>query len=105
MTFVRLAFFPGGTTTHYAALAAELEGVEVPPSRRVFLAGPASGGWQVVQVWDRAGDLEHFNRTFLLPAMERVGSLGFPEPPEVRDFIAADARFGTNDHGAPRITW
>jgi hypothetical protein len=90
MAFVRIAFFPGATAEHYAALAAELGPVETPAARILFVAGPDQDGWRVVQVWQTAADLEEFNRTTLLPALHRLGARGFPAPPQVVDFEAVD---------------
>ena len=92
MAFVRLAFFPGGTHEQHEALAAELADAPTPPERRVFAAGPADGGWQVVQVWDDAGALADFNDRWFLPAFERVRAAGhaFPAPPTVVDLEPVD---------------
>lgn len=85
MAFVRLAFFPGGTAEHEAALASALADAPVPPERLLFASGAVDGGWQVVQVWESRGALEAFNRDWFLPALRSVGSAGFPAPPQVRD--------------------
>ena len=83
MAFLRLAFFPGATATHWAALVAAVGDVEAPPARRAFAAGPLQGGWQVVQLWDTRDDLDAFNEAVYLPALER--GLVFPNPPVVTD--------------------
>lgn len=88
---MRLASFPSGTQAHYEALAGELIGAEIPPERRVFLAGPTEVGWQVVKVWDDRKSLERFNERWLLPALARLGDRGFPHPPVVTDFGATTA--------------
>ena len=93
MTFVRMAFFPNGNAKHYAALAQELAAAPTPASRLVFLAGPRDDGWQVVQAWRDRASLDAFNAEWLFPALSRLGSRGFPEPPVVHDFEAADLVF------------
>ena len=90
MAFVRIAFFPEATAEHYAALAAEIGEAPAPAARILFAAGPGDGGWRVVQVWQTAADLESFNQAILLPAMRRLGSRGFPLPPQIVDFQATD---------------
>lgn len=94
MAFVRLAYFEGGTAAQYEAIARELAGVPVPSERRVFAAGAAPGGWQVVQVWDSKDALDAFNREWFLPALERAGGSGFSGVPEVRDFESQDLWIG-----------
>ncbi|GAA4990103.1 hypothetical protein [Kineococcus glutinatus] len=89
MAFVRLAFFPGATREHFAAVEAAVGDVAPPPARRLFAAGPVPGGWQVVQVWRTAADLEEFNRTVYLPALRRLGAPPWPQPPQVTDLEAA----------------
>jgi hypothetical protein len=90
-----LAYFEGGTAEQYGALGRALADAPVPPERRVFVAGPAPGGWQVVQVWDSKDALDVFNREWFLPALGRAGSRGFQGAPEVRDFHADDFWIGT----------
>lgn len=89
--FVRVALFPEATREHYDALAAELGDVGTPAGRVAFLAGPTTGGWQVVQVWRTQAKLDAFNAEVLLPALTRLGGRGFPRPPLVHDFLAQDA--------------
>jgi len=84
--YARMAFFPDGSRDHYVALRQELAGAPRPAARRVFIAGPSAGGWQVVQVWETWADLESFNRTWFLPALERARGRTFPKPPVVTDF-------------------
>lgn len=93
MAFVRLAFFPGGTERHYSAIGAELAGVEFPPGRLMFAAGPADGGWQVVQVWETRAQLDAFNQAHFLPALARAAGRAFPQPPRVTDFETLDLSF------------
>jgi len=90
MSFLRLAFFSGGTEAHYAALRAALGDVPEPRHRILFAAGPAEGGFQVVQVWETRADLERFNAEVDLPALSRLGSAGFPAPPVVTDVELTD---------------
>lgn len=94
MTFVRTAFFPGGTAAHYAALGEAMGQVPVPEGRVAFLAGPTDGGWLVVQVWRSREELDAFNAGHLLPALRLLGDRGFPSPPEVRDTVAEDEAWG-----------
>jgi hypothetical protein len=86
-----MALFPEGTKAHYDLVARELATVDIPASRRVFIAGESDEGWQVIQVWDRKEDLDTFNERVFLPVLRRLGDLGFPSPPIVRDFHAADS--------------
>lgn len=90
MTFIRLAYFPGGTEAQYQALAAAIGDVPAPPGRVMFAAGPVEGGWQVVQVWDSREQLDAFNRSVLAPATASIGAAGFPKAPAVTDFEPAD---------------
>lgn len=94
MAFLRLAFFPGGTAQHWAALRQAVGDIEAPAARRAFAAGPAEGGWQVVQLWDTREDLERFNRDVYLPAVATLGGTGFPQAPVVRDVVTVDAWAG-----------
>ena len=87
MVFVRLAFFPGGTAEHYAALQAVVD-APAPPERYFFAAGPVDGGWQVVQAWRSQEDLEAFNDAVLVPAYAALGGPPFPQPPAVTDFTS-----------------
>jgi hypothetical protein len=85
VSFLRLAYFPGGTEDHYAALAAVLGDVPEPRHRILFAAGRVGDGFQVVQVWDTRADLDRFNAEVFLPALTRLGVAGFPAPPVVTD--------------------
>ena len=97
MAFVRLAFFPEGRQAHYDALAQALAQVPVPQGRLVFAAGPADGGWQVVQVWSSRQELDAFNAAHLVPALRAVGAAGFPRPPRVTDFETAELSLPGHD--------
>ena len=66
MAFMRLAFFPDGREDHWEAVVAEVGDVSAPVARRAFAAGPADGGWQVMQLWDTRADLEQFNNEVFL---------------------------------------
>lgn len=90
MPFVRLAYFPGASETVFASLHRALAEAPVPSSRLLFAAGPVPGGWQVVQVWDRKEALDEFNARWLAPALAGLGASGFPHPPVVTDFAAAE---------------
>ncbi|MVA75799.1 hypothetical protein GC722_07155 [Auraticoccus sp. F435] len=90
MTFARLAFFPGGTVEHYRALETAIGPVPRPDGRLVFAAGPAPGGWQVVQIWRSKDELDAFNAAVFLPAVARLGGTGFPRPPVVTDWEPAE---------------
>lgn len=82
---MRLAFFPGATLEHYRALEEALGDAPVPSQRLVFAVGSTDEGLQVVQVWESREALELFNQQWLFPAMTRLGTAGFPQPPVVRD--------------------
>lgn len=90
MVFVRLAFFPGGTADHYAALQRVVEVAAPPAERYFFAAGAAAGGWQVVQAWRSREDLEAFNAAVLVPAYAALGGPPFPLAPTVTDFEAVE---------------
>ena len=85
MTFLRMAYFPEATSEHFEQLARQMP-PESPSGRLVFAAGPVSGGWQVVQLWESRELLEAFNRDVFFPALTRMGGSAFPTPPEVTDF-------------------
>ena len=44
MAFMRLAFFPGGTTEQWAAVVGAVGDVSSPEGRRAFAAGPVEDG-------------------------------------------------------------
>ena len=90
VAFVRLAFFPDGTSAHYGALAAELVAAPAPAERLLFAAGPVDGGWQVVQVWHSRAALDAYNEAVLVPALRRLGERAFPRPPLVTDLEPTD---------------
>lgn len=69
MAFLRLAFFPGGTAEHWAAVVQAVGDIPPPKGRRAFAVGPVDDGWQVKQWWDTREDLEGFNRAVFLPAI------------------------------------
>ena len=85
MAFLRMAYFPEATSEHFEQLARQMP-PESPSGRLVFAAGPVSGGWQVVQLWESRELLEAFNRDVVSPALTRMGGSAFPTPPEVTDF-------------------
>ena len=97
MAFMRLAFFPNGSEDHWGAVVAEVGDVSPPVARRAFAAGPAEGGWQVMQLWDSRADLEQFNDEVFLPAMLRLGERGFPQPPKIRDVDTVKAWVGDQE--------
>ena len=94
MAFLRLAFFPGGTAQHWAAVGQAVGDIDGPTARRAFAAGPAEGGWQVMQLWDTREDLERFNLDVYFPAVAKLGGMGFPQAPIVRDVSTVDAWIG-----------
>ena len=88
MTFLRMAYFPRATSSDFDLLA-ELMPSEAPAGRLVFAAGPARGGWQVVQLWESKDLLDAFNRDVLAPALERLGSSEVWVPAELVDLEPA----------------
>ena len=88
VAFVRLAWFPGAEEQHFEALAEAMGDVAPPSGRILFAAGPADGGWQVVQVWESQDELDEFNAHHLFPALARLGGFTFPASPTVLDFEA-----------------
>lgn len=90
MTFVRMAFFPGGSEEHYRRLSVAMKDGSPPAERLLFACGPVPGGWQVIQIWKSRAALEAFNSAHLFPAFRRLGTNGFPEPPRVIDFEPVD---------------
>ena len=86
MPFVRVAFFPRANSADFGELA-DLIPAEVPAGRLLFAAGPARGGWQVVQVWESRVLLDAFNRDVLIPAIGRLnGEPAVWVPTEIVDF-------------------
>lgn len=96
MAFLRLAFFPGGTAEHWAAVVDAVGDVSPPEARRAFAAGPVEGGWQVMHLWDSRMELERFNRDTYLPAVAGLADRGFPQSPVVHDVDTADAWLGNH---------
>ena len=82
-----ITLFPGGTEDQFNALIAEMgTGHTDQPDRILFAAGPADGGWQIVQVWEKPEGLERLAEEHLRPAMARIAGRGFPNPPTMVRF-------------------
>ena len=74
--------FEGGTAEQYDALVREM-GIGGQPASAIpgmifHAAGPAEGGWRVVDVWESQEALDRFSRDRLMPAAEKIG--GIPQP-------------------------
>lgn len=91
MAFIRLARFPGGTQQQYQAVVDELGADHAEAKGRILVAsGAVEGGWQIVNVWATAEDLEAFSRDALGPAFARAGQRGFTAAPEITDLETTD---------------
>ena len=52
---------------------------ENPPEGLILhIAGPAEGGWRVVDIWESAGAWERFLNERLAPVVQQVGMSGEP---------------------------
>ena len=91
MAFARLALFPGGTEAQHRAIVDALGDTQTDPAGRIlFGAGPTGEGWQILQVWETRAQCEQWVQDNLGPAFAKVGSNGYPNPPQITDFDLHD---------------
>ncbi|GAC1321379.1 MAG: hypothetical protein NVSMB12_21520 [Acidimicrobiales bacterium] len=91
MAFARLALFPGGTEAHHRAIVDALGTAQSDADGRVlFAAGPTEDGWQILQVWETRDQCERWVQDNLGPAFAKVGSRGYPNPPQITDIDLRD---------------
>ena len=70
----------GVTAEQDAALMKRLYPEGSPPAGcRIRLAGPTTGGWRIVTLWDSEADWERFRDDVLVPALAGIGQT-LPEP-------------------------
>ncbi len=72
--------FVGGSQDRYDAVFREL-GLDRQPAEGLILhlAGPAEGGWRVIDVWESEEAFERFRRERLMPAIQAVGNIPRPQ--------------------------
>ena len=80
-------FFPGGTKENYEASIAAVHPKGALPKGQIFhVAGPATGGWQIVAVHDSKESWEAFRDGILKPAMDKGIKGGFTSRPTETTF-------------------
>jgi hypothetical protein len=66
--------WPEVTQDQYEAVMKELQLDVNPPAGGLFhVAGPMSGGWRVVDVWESAEAFQTFSERRIMPAVKKVG--------------------------------
>ena len=82
MAFIFTMEFPGVGQEKYDAVMKELgldkKGAKWPKGILSHVAGPTSGGWCVVDVWESEAAFGKFQEKQLKPVFPKVG--GMPEP-------------------------
>jgi hypothetical protein len=74
MAVAMLMEWPEVTQEQYAAVMKELQLDVNPPAGGLFhVAGPMSGGWRVVDVWESAEAFQTFSEQRIMPAIKKVG--------------------------------
>lgn len=88
MAYAIMHFFPGGTKEQYeASIAAVHPSRSSLPEGQIFqVAGPTTGGWQIVAVHDSKESWERFRDGTLLPQMQKGIAGGFASPPQESAF-------------------
>jgi hypothetical protein len=84
MAYAIVHHFSGGTQKQYeASIAAVHPGPDKLPDGQIFhAAGPSTGGWSIVAVFDSQESWERFRDGTLLPAFEAGIDGGFTSPPQ-----------------------
>jgi hypothetical protein len=73
---------PGVSAEDYAELIADLRGAEKHASGLVaHVAGPVTGGFRIVNVWESKDAAERFHRDVIRPAVARVHGHHGPDVP------------------------
>lgn len=88
MAYVISHFFPAGTKAQYEAAMAAMNGkLGVIPKGQIFhVAGPVSGGFQVIAVQESKDSWDAFLTEFFLPLMAKGIPGGFTAPPNALEF-------------------
>ena len=73
MTVALIIDLPGVTAEQYEAVTAEVTGDGWPAEIIAHYAGPADGGWKVVDVWQSREAFDSFAEEKLGPAMGQQG--------------------------------
>jgi hypothetical protein len=72
--------FAGGTVEQYDAIMADMNlGGQTPPHAVLHFAGPAEGGWRVVDVWETQEAFDEFARTSIMPLTAKHGVTAEPK--------------------------
>ena len=72
--------WPGVTEEQYDRVMELLGLDESPPQGGIFhVAGPGSGGWRVVDIWESQDHFERFAQERLMPAVQQAGLKGEPQ--------------------------
>ena len=74
MAVVVVNEIPRGDQSFYDEVSARVlpEG-GLPEGCQVHIAGPSSGGWRVITVWDSEEQFQQFRNEKLLPALQELG--------------------------------
>ncbi len=81
-------FFQGGTKEQYeASIGAVHPSRQSLPAGQVYhAAGPSSGGWTIVAIFDSKGSWERFRDGTLMPKLQAGVKGGFAAPPQETAF-------------------
>jgi hypothetical protein len=69
MAVVIATTISGGDREMYEAVAEKAMAGELPEGCQVHIAGPVSGGWRVITVWDSEEAFNRFRQEKLTPAL------------------------------------
>jgi hypothetical protein len=80
--------FPGGTKQQYEASIAAVHPSRstLPKGQISHAAGPSSGGWTIVVVYDTKQNWDQFRDGVLMPKMKQGIKGGFETPPQETAF-------------------
>jgi hypothetical protein len=89
MAVVVTADLPGGTAEQDQAMQRQLNLAQNPaPGVVMRLAGPTSGGWRVMSIWESQDAFDRFRKERLEPAFKEAGVT----PPQFQ-FWTAESMF------------
>jgi len=74
MAVAILLEWPGLTQQQYEQAMKELQLDANPPAGGMFhVAGPMTGGWRIVDVWESAEAFHRFSEERIIPAVTKIG--------------------------------
>jgi hypothetical protein len=79
--------FKDATLEQYEAVNAEAGVEENLPEGVIFhAAGPAEGGFSVIDFWESREQFDRFFADRIAPAIEALGDKAPPSPPSIKEF-------------------